>query len=64
MDQLPQGDCRLLEHEVIPLFYKRDANGLPRQWIQLIRNAMVTLMPVFNTHRMVKEYTEKYYIAK
>jgi starch phosphorylase len=53
-----------LSQEVIPLFYTRDASGLPRQWIQRIRNAMVTLMPVFNTHRMVKEYTEKYYITK
>jgi starch phosphorylase len=54
----------VLSKEVIPLFYNRDASGLPRQWIQRIRNAMVTLMPVFNTHRMVKEYTQRFYVAK
>lgn len=53
-----------LVNEVIPLFYQRDAQGIPRQWIQRIRRAMVTLAPVFNTHRMVKEYTEKYYLTK
>ena len=55
---------KVLNEEVIPLFYKRDGNGLPREWITRIRHAMVTLMPVFNTHRMVKEYTTKYYVAK
>jgi starch phosphorylase len=55
---------RALTEEVIPLFYKRDAQGLPRQWIQRIRRAMVTLVPQFTTARMVKEYTEKYYVTK
>ncbi|MEY4387738.1 MAG: hypothetical protein RLY20_3021, partial [Verrucomicrobiota bacterium] len=55
---------KTLNEEVIPLFYQRDANGLPREWISRIRHAMVTLMPVFNTHRMVKEYAEKYYTKK
>jgi starch phosphorylase len=54
----------VLSNEVIPLFYERDAAGLPRQWLQRIRHAMVTLMPVFNTHRMVKEYTQKFYAPK
>ena len=54
----------VLSKEVIPLFYDRDASGLPRNWIKRIRHAMVTLMPVFNTHRMVKEYAEKYYAPK
>jgi len=53
-----------LSNEVIPMFYQRDASGLPRQWVQRIRRAMVTLMPVFNTHRMVKEYATKYYLTK
>ena len=55
---------KVLNEQVIPLFYQRDENGLPREWIARIRHAMVTLMPVFNTHRMVKEYTTKYYAAK
>ena len=53
-----------LTEEVIPLFYKRDAQGIPRQWIQRIRRAMVTLVPQFTTARMVKEYAEKYYVTK
>ncbi len=53
----------VLTKEVIPLFYERDAKGIPRQWIHRIRRAMVTLVPQFTTRRMVREYTEKYYLA-
>jgi starch phosphorylase len=55
---------KALTTEVIPLYYKRDAQGVPRQWIQRIRRAMSTLVPQFTTSRMVKEYTEKYYAVK
>ena len=55
---------RVLTEEVIPTFYNRDANGIPRQWIQKVRRAMVTLVPQFNTWRMVQEYTQKYYLTK
>jgi starch phosphorylase len=53
---------RVLTEEVIPTFYLRDAQGIPRRWIGMIRRAMVTLVPRFNTWRMVKEYAEKYYL--
>ena len=53
---------KMLTEEVIPLFYQRDAQGIPRQWIQRIRRAMVTLVPQFTTARMVRQYTEKYYL--
>ena len=46
------------------MFFDRDANGIPRKWIQRIRRAMVTLVSRFTTDRMVKEYTRKYYLAK
>ncbi|HXP59750.1 MAG TPA: alpha-glucan family phosphorylase [Dongiaceae bacterium] len=55
---------KTLTEEVIPMFYQRDALGIPRQWIQRIRRAMVTLVPQFTTARMVREYTEKYYLKK
>ena len=55
---------RTLTEQVIPLFYLRDEQGIPRQWIQRIRRAMVTLVPKFTTDRMVKEYAHKYYLAK
>ena len=53
---------RVLTEEVIPGFFNRDADGIPRQWIAKIRHAMVTLVPRFNTWRMVQEYTRKYYL--
>ena len=53
-----------LTEQVIPMFFDRDEQGIPRQWIQRIRRAMVTLVPQFTTDRMVKEYAQKYYSAK
>ena len=53
---------KVLTEEVIPLFFNRDANGIPREWIQRIRRAMITLVPQYNTWRMVQEYTRKYYL--
>jgi starch phosphorylase len=53
-----------LTEEVIPCFYNRDASGLPRQWLQMVRRAMCTLTHRFNTWRMVQEYAEKYYVPQ
>jgi starch phosphorylase len=55
---------KALTAEVIPLFFQRDAQGLPRQWLQRIRRAMATLVPQFTTSRMVEEYARKYYLTK
>jgi len=55
---------KALTEEVIPCFFDRDEQGIPREWIRKIRRAMVTLVPHFNTWRMVQEYTEKYYLTK
>jgi starch phosphorylase len=52
----------LLEKEIAPLYYDRGRDGLPRGWITKMKNSMRDLCPVFNTNRMVKEYTEKYYL--
>ena len=52
----------LLEKEVVPLFYDRSSEGLPRAWVSRIKSSMRTLCPVFNTHRMVAEYARKYYL--
>jgi starch phosphorylase len=54
---------KVLTTEVIPLFFKRDEQGIPRDWIKRVRNAMVTLVPKYTTARMVREYTEKYYLT-
>jgi starch phosphorylase len=53
-----------LTEQVIPMFFDRDKLGIPRQWIQRIRRAMVSLVPQFTTDRMVKEYAHKYYLVK
>ena len=55
---------KTLTEQVVPLFFNRDVNGIPRQWIQRMRNTMKTLVPQFTTDRMVKEYTNKYYLTK
>jgi starch phosphorylase len=55
---------RVLTEEVVPTFYLRDGQGVPRQWIQRIRRAMATLVPRFNTWRMVEEYTRRYYLPQ
>ena len=54
---------RVLTEEVIPCFFNRDSTGIPRQWIKKIRRAMVTLVPKYNTWRMVQEYSEKFYLT-
>ncbi len=51
-----------LEHAVIPLFYDRDDRGVPRQWVALKRNAIGLLGPVYNTHRMVTQYLDEFYL--
>jgi starch phosphorylase len=52
----------LLEKEVIPLFYDRGADGIPRGWVGCMKSSMETLCPVFCTERMVQEYTERFYL--
>jgi starch phosphorylase len=52
----------LLEKEVIRLFYTRGSDGLPRSWIDKMKASMKAVCPTFNTHRMLREYTDKYYI--
>lgn len=52
----------LLEKEVIPMFYDRGPDNLPRRWINMMKNSIKKLVPVFNTNRMVMEYTTKYYV--
>src|SRR6185312_1777855 len=55
---------KTLTEQVIPKFFDRDDQGLPRKWIHMIRRAMATLVPRFTTRRMVKEYAEKYYLKQ
>jgi len=52
----------LLEREVIPEFYSRDANNIPRVWVARMRESMARLTPQFSASRSVREYTEQYYL--
>ena len=52
----------LLERDVVPTFYDRGSDGLPRRWIARMKASIRTLCPYFNTHRMVQEYTANFYL--
>ena len=52
----------ILEHDIVPLFYDRTRDNLPREWVARIKNAMRELAPFFNTDRMVQQYTDEMYI--
>ena len=52
---------QLLENQVIPLYYAKPDGKLPLAWLQLMRESIRSVTPVFNTHRMVKEYAERLY---
>jgi len=54
----------LLEQDIVPLFYGRARDGLPREWIRRVKCSMSELAPVFNTHRMVQQYTEEFYLPR
>ena len=52
----------ILENDVVPAFYDRDAAGIPRRWVALQRESMTRLTPRFSSQRTVREYTERYYL--
>ena len=51
----------LLEKEVVPLFYDRGRDGLPRGWIARMKGSIRTVCPAFNTDRMVADYMQRFY---
>lgn len=53
---------QLLEDEIIPLYYSRDRDGIPRGWVEIMRESIRSNAPTFSTRRMVKEYTTKLYV--
>ncbi len=52
----------ILETDIVPLYYERTRDNLPRGWVEKIKESIVTMAPVFNTHRMVQEYTDLMYV--
>ena len=53
---------RVLEEQVIPLYYERDVDGLPRRWIKMMMNSISSLAWRFSAHRMVIDYVNKCYL--
>jgi glycogen phosphorylase len=51
----------LLEKEVVPLFFERGQDRLPRKWVAKMKASMSRLAPVYNTNRMVRQYSEQFY---
>jgi starch phosphorylase len=52
----------ILEKDIVPIFYDRGPDGIPRRWVSMMKASMHKLCPMFNTHRMVLEYWDKFYI--
>jgi starch phosphorylase len=52
----------ILENDIIPLYYSRNEDGTPTEWLQRIKDAIKTVLPTFNTNRMVKDYLRKMYL--
>ena len=52
----------LLEREIVPRYYERARDGLPREWIRMMKSSMRELGPQFASHRMLMEYADQFYI--
>jgi glycogen phosphorylase len=52
----------ILEEEVVPEFYARDAAGMPRRWLERVRRSMASLTPTYSSSRMARDYVERYYL--
>jgi len=52
----------ILEKDVVPLFYDQGPDGLPNHWLSMMKTSLHSLCPVFNTHRMVEEYWDDFYL--
>lgn len=62
MDRLDaESMYRVLTDEVLPRFYERDADGIPRRWVAMMKRSIQTLVPQFSSDRMVAEYVERIY---
>ncbi|HUG47046.1 MAG TPA: alpha-glucan family phosphorylase [Candidatus Limnocylindria bacterium] len=53
---------RLLEEEIVPAYFERDAQGLPRRWLKLMKESMASTIWQFSTTRMLEEYVEQLYL--
>jgi len=64
-DDLDAASLRaVMQNKIIPLFYDRGKDGIPHKWLKVVRHSIASLVPIYNTDRMVAEYTQKYYVPK
>ena len=54
---------RVLEEEVVPAYYERDEQGIPRKWLAMMKRSISTLAPEFNSDRMVDDYLRQIYLS-
>ncbi|MDD5038569.1 MAG: alpha-glucan family phosphorylase, partial [Dehalococcoidales bacterium] len=54
---------QLLEEEIVPLYYNRDADGMPKGWVRMMKEAIRSIAPSFSARRMMKEYAEQLYLT-
>ena len=52
----------VLEHEIVPRFYDRGPDGVPRRWLASVKQSMSTLAPTWDSLRMTRDYVERYYL--
>jgi starch phosphorylase len=52
----------LIEQQLVPSFYDRDADGIPVRWLQVVKQSIRTVLPQFSARRMVKEYVRRMYV--
>jgi len=52
----------LLEQRIVPLYYDREADGIPHGWLAVVRRILATVTPAFSARRMMKEYAERMYL--
>ena len=53
---------RLLKEKIVPLYYRRDRDGVPHGWVHMIKEAINSIAPRFSARRMLKEYVEQMYV--
>jgi starch phosphorylase len=51
----------LIEDHLVPAFYDRDAQGIPHRWLQIVKQSIRTVLPLFSARRMVKDYVREMY---
>ncbi|HXX79901.1 MAG TPA: alpha-glucan family phosphorylase, partial [Ktedonobacteraceae bacterium] len=54
----------ILEEQIIPIYYNRGDDGIPHSWIAYMKDAIRTCAPAFSMRRMVKEYTQRFYVPE